>query len=171
MVTSRFTNCQFVRILISGRNCSKDLIPKNVKNSDFLSILHSKPPRENIKPTFEVGDRVRIWKSDLSFRKGYKPQSTQEAFQMVAIFSKKPPTYTSKDDQDEITLSKRVDRSHLTMESFTIELVSNASAQLPDSTPSSFTKLKPEQLNLEGQREVEISRKSYPSIYLNVTES
>ena len=57
------------------------------------------------------------------------------------------------------------------MESFTIELVSNASAQLfPDNALSSFTNFLPEQLNLDGQWEVAISEISYPSMYQNVTE-
>ena len=57
------------------------------------------------------------------------------------------------------------------MESFTIELVSNASAQLfPDNTLSSFTNFLPEQLNQDGQWEVAISKISYPSMYQNVTE-
>ena len=57
------------------------------------------------------------------------------------------------------------------MESFTIELVPNASAQLlPDNTLSSFTNFLPEQLNLVGQWEVAISELSYPSMYQNVTE-
>ena len=57
------------------------------------------------------------------------------------------------------------------MESFTIELVSKASAQLlSDNTLSSFTNFSPEQLNLDGQWEVAISEISYPSIYQNVTE-
>ena len=57
------------------------------------------------------------------------------------------------------------------MESFTIELVSNASAQLfPYNTLSSFTNFLPEQLNLDGQWQVEISETSYPSRYQNVTE-
>ena len=57
------------------------------------------------------------------------------------------------------------------MELFTIELVSNASAQLfPDNTLSSFTNFLPEQLNLDGQWEVAISEISYPSMYQNVTE-
>ena len=57
------------------------------------------------------------------------------------------------------------------MESFTIELVSNASAQLfPDNTLSSFTKFLPEQLNLEGLWEVAVSEISYPSLYQNITE-
>ena len=57
------------------------------------------------------------------------------------------------------------------MESFTIKLVSNASAQLfPDKTLSYFTNFLPEQLNLDGQWEVAISEISYPSMYQNVTE-
>ena len=57
------------------------------------------------------------------------------------------------------------------MESFTIELVSIASAQLfPDNTLSSFTKFLPEQLNLDGQWEVAISETSYPSMYQIVTQ-
>ena len=58
------------------------------------------------------------------------------------------------------------------MELFTIELVSNESAQLiHDNTLSSFTNFVPEQLNLEGQCEVAISEIYYPSIYQNVTEA
>ena len=57
------------------------------------------------------------------------------------------------------------------MKSLTIELVSNASAQVfPDNTVSSFTNFLPEQLNLDGQWEVAISEISYPSMYRNVTE-
>ena len=97
---------QFVTTLNSRRNCSIDLIPKNVKNSDFLSILYSKPLREFRKPKFKVGDRVRISKYDLPFRKGYKPQFTKEVFEIVAISSEKPPTYTIKDEQDETIRGK-----------------------------------------------------------------
>ena len=97
---------QFVTTLNSWRNCSIDLIPKNVKNSDFLSILYSKPLREFRKPKFKVGDRVRISKFDWPFRKGYKPQFTKEVFEIVAISSKKPPTHTIKDEQDETIRGK-----------------------------------------------------------------
>ena len=57
------------------------------------------------------------------------------------------------------------------MESFTIELVSDASGELfPDNTLRSFTNFLPEQLNLEGQWEVAISEISFPSMYQNITE-
>ena len=97
---------QFVTTLSSRRNCLIDLIANNVKNSDFLSILYSKPLREFRKPKFKVGDRVRISKYNLPFRRGYKPQFTKEVFESVAISSKKPPTYTIKDEQDEILRGK-----------------------------------------------------------------
>ena len=93
---------QFVTTLISRRNCSMDLISETVKISDFLSILYSKPPRDFRKPKFESGDRVRISKRDLPFGKGYKPQFTTEVFEIVEFSSRKPPTYTIKDKQDEI---------------------------------------------------------------------
>ena len=58
------------------------------------------------------------------------------------------------------------------MDSFTIELVSNASGKLfPDNTLSSFANFLPEQLNLEGQWEVAISEISYSSMYQNITEA
>ena len=57
------------------------------------------------------------------------------------------------------------------MDTFTIELVSNAPAQLtPDNILSSFTNFLPEQLHLEGQCEVANSEKCYRSMYQNVTE-
>ena len=80
--------------------------PNTVKNCDFMSILYSKPLREFKKPTFKIGDRVRISKHDLLFRKGYKPQFTREVFENVAIATRKPPTYTIKDEQDEIIQGK-----------------------------------------------------------------
>ena len=147
------------------------MIPKNVKNPDFLSILYSKPLREIRKPKFKIGDRVRISKFDSPFRKGYKPQFTREVFEIVAISSRKPPTYTLKDEQDETIRGKFYQKELIKVESFTIELVSNASAQLfPDNTLSSFTNFLPEQLKLESQWEVAISDISYPSMYQNITE-
>ena len=57
------------------------------------------------------------------------------------------------------------------MDSFTIDLVSNALSQLfPNNTLSSFTNFLPEQVNLDGQWEVVISEISHPSMYQNVTE-
>ena len=97
---------QFITTSNSRRNSSIDIRPNTVKNCHFMSILYSKPLREYRKPTFNTIDRVRISKYDLAFRKGYKPQFTREVFEIVAIATKKPRTYTIKDEQDEIIQAK-----------------------------------------------------------------
>ena len=97
---------QFITILDSRRNSSIDMRPNTLQNCNFMSILYSKPLREFKKPAFKIGDRVRISKYDLTFRKGYKPQFTQEIFEVVAIATRKLPTYTIKDEQDEIIQGK-----------------------------------------------------------------
>ena len=97
---------QFITTLNSRRNSSIDMRPNTVKNCDFMSILYSKPLREFKKPAFKIGDRSRISKYDLPFRKGYKPQFTREVFEIVAVATRKPPTYTIKDEQDEIIQGK-----------------------------------------------------------------
>ena len=73
----------------SRNNRSIDKKPNHVKNSDFRSILYSKPLREYKKPKLGIGDRFRISKYDSLFRKGNKPQFTQENFEIVAIATKK----------------------------------------------------------------------------------
>ena len=57
------------------------------------------------------------------------------------------------------------------MDSFTIELVTNASSELfPDETLTSFTNFLPEQVILEGQWDVAVSEILYPSRYKKVTD-
>ena len=97
---------QFIATNNSRNNRSIDMKPNHVKNSDFMSILYSKPLREHKKPKFGIRDRVRISKYDLSFRKGYKPQFTSEIFEIVVIATKKSPTYTIKDEQEEVIRGK-----------------------------------------------------------------
>ena len=97
---------QFIATMNSRNNRSIDMKPNHVRNSDFMSILYSKPLREYKKPKFGLGVRIRISKYDLTFRKDYKPQFTQEFFEIVAIATKKPPTYTIKDKQKEVIRGK-----------------------------------------------------------------
>ena len=92
---------QSVTTLNSRPNSSIDMRPNTVKNCDFMSILYSKTLGEYKKPVFKIGDRMRNSKWDLPFRKGYKLQFTREVSEIVAIATRKPPTYTIKDEQDE----------------------------------------------------------------------
>ena len=97
---------EYIATMNSRNNLSKDMKPNHVSNSDFMPIIYSILLREYKKPKFEIGERIRISKFDLPFRKSYKPQITQEIFEVVAIGTKKPPTYTIKDEQEEVTCGK-----------------------------------------------------------------
>ena len=96
----------FITTLNSRKNSSIDMRTNTVKNGDLMSILYSKPLREIKKPTFKIGDRVRISKYDLPFRKSYKPQFTREVYEVAAIATRKLPTYTIKDEQSEVIQGK-----------------------------------------------------------------
>ena len=102
---------QFITTLNSRRNSSIEMRPNTVKKCDFMSVHCSKLLREFKKPTFKIGDRVRISKYHLLFRKGYKPQFTRKVFEIVAIAIRKPTIYTIKDEGEVMqrNLSKKAD--------------------------------------------------------------
>ena len=97
---------QFIATLNSRRNSSIDMRPNTINNCDFMSLLYSKPLREFKKPTFKIGDRVRISKYDLPSRKGYKLQFTREVFEIVGIATRKPPTNTIGAERGEVIQGK-----------------------------------------------------------------
>ena len=97
-------SCIVLDIELTEKNIIKELglyIDGSVQGFSFCPPKFFKPNKFR-KPKFKVGDRLRISKFDLPFRKGYKPQFTKKVFEILAISSKKPPTYTIKDEQDEI---------------------------------------------------------------------
>ena len=79
---------QFVSTLNCRKNRSIGKSLKNVKNSEFLSILYNKSFKKYTKPKFKFDGRVRISKNDIRFRKGYKPQFTDEVFEISALSTK-----------------------------------------------------------------------------------
>ena len=79
----------FVNTMTTRVNRSIGKSPKNVKNSDFLSIFYKNLFIEYKKPRFKIGDKVRISKYDIPFRKGYKSQFTSEIFEIVKIATSK----------------------------------------------------------------------------------
>ena len=97
---------QFVTILNSWKTRTINMVPNKVKSFDFLSILYTQPIREFTPPKIAIGERVRISKIDLPFRKGYKPQFKEENFEIVALASRKPPTYTMKHNQNLVIRGK-----------------------------------------------------------------
>ena len=96
----------FVNTMNTRVNRSIGKSPKNVKNSDFLSIFYKNPIIEYKKPRFKIGDKVRISKYDIPFRKDYKSQFTSEVFEIVKIATLKPPTYNLHGEQGDEILGK-----------------------------------------------------------------
>ena len=87
---------QFVSTMYCSINRSIGKSPRDVKKTYFLSVVYNKPLTRYRKLKFKVGDRVRISKNDTPFQKGYKPQFTDEIFEISAISTNKPPTYIIK---------------------------------------------------------------------------
>lgn len=86
----------FVKTMNSRVNRSIKMAPKDVTNKDAIAIINSNL-RKVSKPRFNVGDYVRIAKKDIPFRKGYKPQFTDEIFKITVTNTRNPPTYTLQD--------------------------------------------------------------------------
>ena len=57
--------------------------------------------RNNEKPKFKVGDRVRIFKYKIIFKKGYKGYWTKEIFKVVEIKETNPIMYKIQDLNNE----------------------------------------------------------------------
>lgn len=97
---------QFVSTMNSRINRSIGMKPNDVRNTDVFSIMY-KTRKMTTKPAkFSVGDYVRISKQDIPFRKGYKPQFTQEVFKVIDISTRYPNTYTLEDETNEKILGK-----------------------------------------------------------------
>ena len=79
---------QFASTLNCRKNRSIGKSLRDVKNSDFLSIMYNKLFKKYTKPKFKICDRIRISKHDIPFRKGYKPQFTDGIFEISAISTK-----------------------------------------------------------------------------------
>ena len=138
----------------------------------FCRAIHCKNVKKTQVQRWRQGLNLQLWPT---LRNGYQSHFHLEFLVNVSVSSRRPPTYRIKDDQDQIIRDK-IYRQVLikviyTLELFTVDLVSNASTDFfQDSTLSSIEKVLPEQLKLEGQWGVAISKKSYPSMYQVVTE-
>ena len=76
------------------------MAPNNVTRkhvSALVSIIANSSSNLVQKPKLYVGDFVRIAKTDLPFRKGYKLTFTDKVFEIVAIPKVNPPTYSLTD--------------------------------------------------------------------------
>ena len=94
----------FVQTINSRVNRVTKLAPNKVTRKHvpaLVSLIANSSSKLVQKPKFYVGDYVRIAKTDLPFRKGYKQIFTDEVFDVVAIPTVNPPTYSLIDAEKE----------------------------------------------------------------------
>ena len=75
--------------LTSRTNRTAGVKPNKANNFEFMSVFYGQPLTEFKQPKYKIGEKVRISKIDLPFRKCYKLQFTENVLEIIAIGSKK----------------------------------------------------------------------------------
>ena len=88
---------EFVNTINTRVNRVTGLAPNKVFKKHTAHLVSLTNTRKASRPTFKVGDFVRIAKEDLPFKKGYKQSYTDELFEIVNIPTLNPPSYQLKD--------------------------------------------------------------------------
>ncbi len=96
---------EFVKTMNTRINRTIDLAPANVTKK-YVPYLLSLTLKSRRKPLFNIGQKVRIAKKDLQFKKGYQQSFTDEIFIIHAIPTYTPATYTLTDQSGEKILGK-----------------------------------------------------------------
>lgn len=99
----------FVNTINSRVNRMTKLAPNKVlkKHETFLVSLAAEQSSKLVKkPKLEEGDFVRIAKPNLTFRKGYKQNFTDEVFEVKAVTTVNPPTFKLLDASGQEILGK-----------------------------------------------------------------
>lgn len=99
---------QLVNTMNSRINRATGMAPADVTNDHFMKVLYNNLRlRKQKKPKFKVGDKVRLARNNAPFRKGYKPQYTNEIFIIKKIATRKPIyTYMIEDQTGEPVYGK-----------------------------------------------------------------
>ena len=97
---------KFVDVINNRVNTATGIAPSKVttKHTHYLKTLAV--DNQTSEPKFKRFDTVRIAKSDIAFRKGYKPQFTEEVFIIDRISANNPPTYHLKDKDGGVILGR-----------------------------------------------------------------
>ena len=92
----------FVQTINSRVNRVTKLAPNKVKRKHVAALvsLIANSSSKLVQKLY-VGDYVRIEKTDLPFRKGYKLIFTDKVFEIVALPTVNPPTYSLIDAEKE----------------------------------------------------------------------
>ena len=94
----------FVQTVNSRVNRITGLAPNEVSKRHVpkLISLQAEQSRKLVrKPRYKIGNRVRIAKEDLPFKKGYRQNFTDDIFRVTKVATFNPPTYSLADKNGE----------------------------------------------------------------------
>ena len=95
----------FVNTINSRINRVTGLAPNKVSAkhvTNLVSQIAQQSSKLVRKPSLKPGDKVRIAKEDIPFKKGYKQRFADEVFQITKIATFNPPTYLLVDSEEDI---------------------------------------------------------------------
>ena len=96
----------FVDIINSRINRVTKLAPNHVKKSDESFLVSLQNCNAIKKPKFKLGQHVRIRRKIDLFHRGYRIQFTEEVFQIAAVETLNPPTYSLRDCNNQLIQGK-----------------------------------------------------------------
>ena len=96
----------FVDIIKSRINGVTKLAPNQVKKSDESFLVSLQNCNAIKKPKFKLGQHVRIRRKKDLFHRGYRIQFTEEVFQIAAVETLNPPTYSLRDCSGGVVMAR-----------------------------------------------------------------
>ena len=90
----------FVQTINSRVNRMMGLSPNEISKRHVPKLISLQAERSSElvrKPRFQIGNKVRIAKEDLPFKKSYKQNFTDELFRVTKVATFSPPTYSLAD--------------------------------------------------------------------------
>ena len=92
----------FVDNINSSNNRVTKLAPNQVKKSDESFLVSLQNCKAIKKPKFKLGQHVGIRRKIDLFHRGYRIQFTEEVFQIAAVETLSPPTYSLTDCNNQL---------------------------------------------------------------------
>ena len=96
----------FVDIINSRINRVSKLAPYQVKKSDEPFLVSLQNCNAIKKPKFKLGQHVRIRRKTDLFHRAHRIQFTEEVFQIAAVETLNPPTYSLRDCHNQLIQGK-----------------------------------------------------------------
>ena len=95
-----------MKVINSRVNRITKFAPKDVHRSDVPYLISLQSCIQIRRRKFKTGQQVRIKRKIQTFHRGYRIQFTEEVFTIATVQKLNPPTYTTKDANNQLIQGK-----------------------------------------------------------------